>query len=94
MAAQGALWLAKRLSLNLSFSFLNRISLLLNQVATQLSSRGWVNPVLDPILPKKFLGYSRESNPAPLGWQSDVLTYTKQEVNKNYRTLSNLLIVY
>ena len=29
MAVQGALWFAKRLSLNLNFSFLNRISLLL-----------------------------------------------------------------
>ena len=63
MAEQGNLWLAKRLSLNLNFSFLNQISLLLNQVATQLSSRGWVDPVPDPILPEKFLGYSRESNP-------------------------------
>ena len=44
------------------------------QVATQLSSRGWVYPVPDPILPEKFLGYSRESNPGPLGWQSDMLT--------------------
>ena len=74
MAVQGALRLAKRLSLNLNFSFLNRISLLLIQVTTQLSSRGWVNPVPDPIPPEKFLGYSRESNPGPLGWQSDVLT--------------------
>ena len=39
MAVQGALWLAKRLTLNLNFSFLNQISLLLNQVATQL--RRW-----------------------------------------------------
>ena len=74
MAVQGAIWLAKRLSLNLNFSFLNRISLLLIQVATQLTSRGWVDPVPDPILPEKFLGYSRESNPGPFGWQSDVLT--------------------
>ena len=44
------------------------------QVDTQLSSRGWVDPVSDPILPEKFLGYSRESNPGLLGWQSDVLT--------------------
>ena len=44
------------------------------QVATQLSSRGWVDPVPDPKLPEKFLGYSRESNSGPLGWQSDVLT--------------------
>ena len=59
MAEQGALWLAKHLSLNHNFSFLNRISLLLIQVAIQMSSRGWVDPVPDPILPEKFLGYSR-----------------------------------
>ena len=74
MAVQGTLWLAKCLFLNLNFSFLNRISLLLNQIATQLSSRGWVDPGPDPILPEKFLGYSRESNPGPPGWQSDMLT--------------------
>ena len=33
-----------------------------------------MDPVPDPILPEKFLGYSRESNPGHLGWQSDVLT--------------------
>ena len=44
------------------------------QAATQLASRGWVDPVPDPILLEKFLGYSRESNPGSLGWQSDVLT--------------------
>ena len=71
MAVQEALWFAKRLSLNLNFSFLNRISLLLK---IQLSSRGWEDPVPDPILPEKFLEYSRESNPGPLGSQSDVLT--------------------
>ena len=74
MAVQGTLWLAKRLTLDLNFRILNGISLLLIQVATQLSSRRWVDPVPDPILPEKFLGYSRESNPGPLGWQSDVLT--------------------
>ena len=79
IAVQGALWLAKRLSLNLNF-FLNRILLLLIQVATQVSSRGWVDPVPDTLRPEKFLGYSRESNPGPLGWQSDVLTTCKQVV--------------
>ena len=74
MAVQEALWLAKPSYLNLNFSFLNRISLLLIQVATQLSSRGWVDPVPHPILREKFLGYSRESNPVLHGWQSDVLT--------------------
>ena len=33
-----------------------------------------MDPVPDPILPEKFLGYSQESNPGPLGWQSDMLT--------------------
>ena len=33
-----------------------------------------MDPVPDPRVPKKILGYSRESNPGPLGWQSDVLT--------------------
>ena len=59
MTVQGALWLAKRLSLNLNFSFLHQIRYFSHQVATQLSSRGWVDPVPDPVLPEKFLGYSR-----------------------------------
>ena len=33
-----------------------------------------MDTVPDPILPEKFPEYSRESNPGPLGWQSDVLT--------------------
>ena len=74
MTVQRALWLANRLSLYLNFSFLNRIHYFSYQVATQLSSRGWVDPVPDPILPEKFLGYSWESNPESFGWQSDVLT--------------------
>ena len=74
MTVQGALWLVKRLSLDLNFSFLNRISLLLISSSYQLSSRGWVEPIPDPILPEKILWYSRGSNPGPLGWQSDVLT--------------------
>ena len=31
-------------------------------------------PIPHPTLPEKFLGYRQESNPEPLGWQSDVLT--------------------
>ena len=73
MTVQGALWLAKCLSLNLNFSFHNRIRYFPYQVATQMSSRGWVDRIPDPINPEKFLGYSRELNPGPLGWQSDVL---------------------
>ena len=43
-----------------------------------------MNAVPDPIIPDTFLGYSRESNSGPLGWQSDVRTnhYTKQEVEQ------------
>ena len=33
----------------------------------QLSSRGRVDIVPEPILPEKFLGYSRESDPGPFG---------------------------
>ena len=33
-----------------------------------------MDPVPDPILLEKFLGYSRELNLGPLGWQSDMLT--------------------
>ena len=44
------------------------------QIATQLSCQGWVDPVPDPILPEKFLGYSRESNPGAFGWQSYMVT--------------------
>ena len=69
-----ALWLAKRLSLNLNSSFLNRIRYFSYQIPTQLSSQGWVVPVLDPIFPEKFLEYIREPNSGPLGWQLDVLT--------------------
>ena len=74
IAVQRSLWLVKCLSLNLNFSFLNWFRYFSYQVATQLSSWGWVDPVPDPILPEKFLWYSRESNPGPLGWQSGVLT--------------------
>ena len=84
MAVQGALWLAKRLSLNFNFSSLNRIRYFSYQVDTQLSSRGWVDPVPDPILPEKFLRYSRESNPGPLGWQSDVLTTIPNRRSKHF----------
>ena len=63
MAVQEVFLLAKRPALSLNLSFLNRISLLSYHVATQLSSRGWVDLVPDPILAEKFLGYSRESNP-------------------------------
>ena len=38
----------------------------LYQVATQLSSRGWLDHVSDSILPEKILRYSWESTPGSL----------------------------
>ena len=74
MAVQGALWLAKRYPSTLISVFLTGFRYFSCQAATQLASRGWVDPVPDAILLEKFLGYGRESNPGPLGWQSDMLT--------------------
>ena len=71
MAVQGTLWLAKRYPSTLISVFLTGF----RYFSHQLLSRGWVHSVSDPILKiKKNLGYSREPNPGPLGWQSDVLT--------------------
>ena len=73
MAVQGNLWLAKRYPSTLISVFLTGFRYFSYQVATQLASQGWVDPVPELILPEKFLGYSRESNPGALGWQSYVL---------------------
>ena len=50
-----------------------------------------MDPVPDPILPEKFLWYSRESNPGSLGWQSDVLTTlpNKRSNNNNNNNSNN-----
>ena len=75
MAVQGALGLAELYLLTLTSVFLTGFRHFSHQIAIQLLSlRGWVNPVSDPELPEKLLGYSRESNLGPLGCQSDVLT--------------------
>ena len=73
MAVLGAFWLAKLYPSTLISVFLNGFSYFSYQEATQLSSRGRVDPVSDPIRPETFREYSRESNPGPLEWQSDVL---------------------
>ena len=61
----GGLVISKTLSFNITFSFLNQNSVLLI-VATQWSSRGWVDTVLDPIFKEKYLGYNRQNNSGPL----------------------------
>ena len=53
-----------------------------------------MDPVPDPILTEKFLGYSRESNPGPLGWQSDVLTTIPNRRSKVFKELFNFLKKY
>ena len=74
-AVQWALWLAKSLSLNLNFSFLNRISLLLISSSYPIVLTRLGGPHSRPYtFRKKIPGFSRESNPGPLGWQLDVLT--------------------
>ena len=65
---------SKALCLNLNISFLNWISLLLISSSYRIVLTRLGGPVPDLILPETFLGYSRESNPGPLGCQSDVLT--------------------
>ena len=74
MSVQGTLWLVKSYPSTLISIFFTGIRYFSYQVATHLSSRGCVDPVPDPILPKKILGYGRESNPGPLGLQSGGLT--------------------
>ena len=71
--SQGTLWLTKRYPSTLISVFLTGFHYFSYQVATQLSSQDWVNPIPDPIPSEKFLDYSQESNLGPLGWQSDVL---------------------
>ena len=64
------LWLSRRYPSTLISVLLTGFRYSSYQVATQLASRGWVDPDPDPILPEKFQGYSRESNPGPIGWQT------------------------
>ena len=49
MIVQVVLWLAKRLSPTLISVFLTGFRYFSNQVATQLSSEGWMDPVPEPI---------------------------------------------
>ena len=60
MTVHGALSLANSYPRTLILVFFNLISLCLNQVATQLSSGGWMEPVPESVLAEKILGHSRE----------------------------------
>ena len=99
-ASVGALWLAKLLFLNLNFCFLNRFSLLpiSSSYAIVLTTLG--APLFTPYTSKKISRYNRESNPGPLGWQSDVLTvipyrqWNRTYDNPNLVKLSPILEYY
>ena len=71
MAVQGTLWLTKHYLSTLTSIFLKGFHYSSYQVV--LMRLG--GPRSRSYLPDKFLGYSWESNPGPLGWQ-----YTKQTV--------------
>jgi hypothetical protein len=53
MRIEGVAWLVQRIPMAVNFGFLDRSRYFFLQVAPQLSSRGWVDPVSDsPLLSK------------------------------------------
>jgi hypothetical protein len=50
---EGAAWSAQRIPTAVNFGFLDRSHYISIQVAPQLSSQGWGDPVPDPLLLKK-----------------------------------------
>ena len=88
------MWLAKRYPSNLISVFLTEFRYFSYQVATLLSSRGWVDTVPDPIFPEKFLGYSWESNPGSLGWQSDVLITIPTGTMRYYSKINSIREIF
>ena len=92
MAALETSWLVKRYLSTLISVFLTGFRYFSYKVATQLSSRGSVDPIPHPIPSEKFLWYSRESNPVPLGWQSCVLTTTSKRLSNCNNWLIQFLI--
>jgi hypothetical protein len=50
---RGVTWLAQRIPTAVNLCFLNRSRYFFIQVAPQLTSRGWVDPVPDPLLLRK-----------------------------------------
>jgi hypothetical protein len=64
-ADRGVAWSAQRIPPVVGLGFLDRSRYYFVQVAPQLSSRGRVHPVPDPLLLRKS-EKRRESNPGPL----------------------------
>jgi hypothetical protein len=59
-------WSARRITTVVNLGFIDRNRYFFIQVAPQLSSRDWVDPVSDPLLLRKS-GSAGESNAEPLG---------------------------
>ena len=55
-----------------------------------------MNHVPDPIFPENFPGYSRESNPGSLGWQSDMLTTipNKQDFEQFFKQMFSFSVCF
>ena len=85
MAVQGAFWLAKRYTSTLISVFLTGFRYFSYQIANQLPSRGWVDPIPDPILRDRFLGYRPGIEPGT-SWITvrRANYYTKQVVERTY----------
>jgi hypothetical protein len=58
----GVAWSAQRITTTVNLGFLDRTSYFSIQVAPQLSSRGWVDPVPDPLLRKSGSAGNRTRN--------------------------------
>ena len=70
----GGLVVSKVLSLNLNFSFLNHIPLLLISSSYPIVLTRLGGPHSRPYTSRKISRVLPESNPGPLGWQSGMLT--------------------
>ena len=89
MAVQAALWLAKRLSLNLHFSFLNRISLLLISSSYPFVLRRLGGPRSRPYTSRKISGVQPGTEPGT-SWMAVRLAnhYTKLVVGVHSSVLN------
>ena len=90
LAVQGALWLAKRLSLNLNFSFLNWISLLLISSSYPIVLTRLGGPRSRPYTSRKNFRVEPGIEPGTSWMQSDVLTTVPNRWSWNLHIKINL----
>jgi hypothetical protein len=72
-----------------NLDFLDRSRYYLFHVAPQLTSRGWVNPVLNPLLLRKS-GSAGNRTRDPCIWQPETLTTRQHERSSSGNTLLKL----